>query len=98
VTLLQILHDLAKCWNQCLRHPETEHKLWACHQQLRRQPLEETRDAFIFHHTRHNPETGFGVLEVAVLNSGLDDIKGCGNDQRCTGACDRSNKVLGPRR
>lgn len=44
---------------------------------LGNQALEERSHSFVLHHASHDSETTFWVLKVAVLNSGLDDIKGC---------------------
>ena len=45
---------------------------------LRNQSLEETRNTFILHHTSNNLESTLRVFEVAVLDTGLDDIEGSG--------------------
>jgi hypothetical protein len=38
------------------------------------------------------------VLEIAVLNAGLDDIEGRGDDERCRRTAYRRNEVLAPGR
>ncbi len=48
------------------------------------------------HHVSHDPETAFRILEVAVLDTGFDDIQGCGDDQRGRGTGDRGHEVLEP--
>ena len=50
----------------------------------------------MLHHVGNNPETALGVLEVLVLDSGLDDVEGSGDDERSTGTGDRGNEVLRP--
>ena len=47
-------------------------------------------------HVRDNPETALGVLEVPVLDAGLNDIEGRGDDEGCAGTGDRSDEVLPP--
>lgn len=37
------------------------------------------------------------MLEISVLNTGLDHIEGRGNDQRGASTTHRGDKVLGPR-
>lgn len=91
------LYNLAKGGNQSLSQPEAEHKLRAGHQQLGSQSLEETSETFVLHHVGHNTEAGLGVLKVAVLDTGLDDVQGSRDNQRSTGTANRGNEVLGPR-
>lgn len=83
-----LLHYFAKGRDKCLRQPEGEHKLRSSHEQLRRQSLEERGETFMFHHVGHNLEATLGVLEVPVLDAGLDNIEGSGDDKRGAGTGD----------
>lgn len=47
-------------------------------------------------HVGDNPEAALGVLEVPVLDAGLDHVERGGNDQGCTSTGDGSNEVLAP--
>jgi len=85
-----------ECWNQCLGEPEGEDEFWTSHEKLRNQSLEETRNTFILHHTSNNLESTLRVFEVAVLDTGLDDIERSGNEEGSRGTGDGSNKVLEP--
>jgi len=87
-------NDLPKRRDQRLCQPETEHQLRPRHQQLRRQPLEETRDAFILHHRAHNLEPRLRVLEISILDTSFDDIEGSGDDEGGRSAGDGSDEVL----
>lgn len=95
--MLSGLYDLAKGRNQRLSQPEAENKLGSGHQKLRRQTLEERGDTFVLHHVRDDTEARFGVLEVAVLNAGLDHVEGSRNDKRCASTADGGDEVLRPR-
>jgi len=87
-------NDLPKRRDQRLCQPETEHQLRPRHQQLRRQTLEETRDAFLPHHRAHNLEPRLRVLEISVLDTGFDDVEGSGDDERSRSAGDGGDEVL----
>lgn len=91
-----LLYNLAKSRDQGLGEPEAEDQLGTGHQELGGQALEEGGEAFILHHVGHNPEAGLRVLEVAVLDAGLDHIEGCRDDQRGASTTDRGDEVLGP--
>lgn len=73
--IINILNDLAKGGDQRLSQPEAENELGSGHQELGRQTLEETGDTLVLDHVRQNAEAGLGVLEVAVLDTGLDHIQ-----------------------
>lgn len=88
------LDDLAKRRNQSLCQPEAEDQLGAGHQQFRSQSLEEAEETLILEHVGDNAETRFRVLEVAVLNAGLDHIQGSGHNERGAGTAHRGDKVL----
>lgn len=45
-----------------------------CMTYLGYQSLEETRETFNLSHVGQDSEPAFGVLEVSVLDTGLDDI------------------------
>lgn len=61
------------------------------------QALEESTGALVLHHVGDNPEAGLGVLEVAVLNTGLDDVEGSGDEEGGGGTGDGGDEVLEPR-
>ena len=50
----------------------------------------------MLHHVGNNPETTLGVLEILVLDSGLDNVEGSRDNKRSTGTGDRGDKVLAP--
>lgn len=92
----QNLHHCSEKGNQSLGQPETKNEFGAGHEHLRRQSFEEAGNTFVLQHAGHDSETRLRVLEVSVLNSGLDNVKGSGDNQagRCTG--DGGDKVLAP--
>ena len=47
-------------------------------------------------HVGQYSKATFWVLEVAILYPGLDNVKWCGDDERCACAGYGSNKVLRP--
>lgn len=63
---------------------------------LGHQSLEEAREALVLSHVRQDPEAAFRVVEVSVLDTGLDDIEGCRDDKRGGRASNRGDKVLEP--
>jgi len=81
-SLADASNNLTKRRDQRLCQPETKHQLRPRHQQLRRQPLEETREALVLHHRAHDLEPRLRVLEISVLDAGFDDIEGSGDDER----------------
>lgn len=91
------LHNLAKRGDQRLRKPEGEDKLGPSHEQLGCKSLEEGSESLVLHHLGHDLETAFGVLEVPVLDSGLDDVEGSRDKKRGAGTGNRSDKILRPR-
>ena len=93
---LFFLYNLAKGRDQRLSQPEAENELRSGHQKLGRQTLEEATEALVLHHVRQDAESRFGVLEVAVLDTGLDHIQRSRDDQGGTGTANRSDEVLGP--
>lgn len=44
---------------------------------LRNQTLEERGESFVLYHASYDFEATFWMLEITVLDSGLDHIKGC---------------------
>lgn len=60
------------------------------------QALEEARKAFLLRHVAQDPEAALGVLEVSVLDSGLDDIERGRDDERGRGTSNRGHEVLEP--
>lgn len=82
--------------NERLGKPEREHELWPGHEELRYQALEERRNTLVLHHAADDLESALWVLEVPVLDAGLDDVEGCGHEEggRCTS--NRGNEVLEP--
>ena len=94
---LCILYNLAKGGDQSLSQPEAEHELGSSHQQLRRQSLEEAGDTLILEHVGHDASPGFRVVEMTVLDTGLDHVQGSGDNERCASSANRCDEVLGPR-
>lgn len=62
---------------QRLSEPEREGQLRSSHQQLWCQALEEAQDTLVLEHVGYNPHTAFRVLEIPVLNTSLDDVERC---------------------
>lgn len=79
-----------------MSQPETENKLGPRHQQLGSQSLEEASDAFVLRHVGQDSESGLGVIEVAVLDTGLDHVERSRHDEGRAGAADGSDEVLSP--
>jgi hypothetical protein len=50
----------------------------------------------VLHHVGNDAEAGLGVLEVAVLDTGLDHVERGGDDQGSAGTTDGSDEVLRP--
>lgn len=90
------LQHLVESRDKGLCKPETEDELGAGHEQLRSKTFEEGRKSLVLGHVRHNPESRLLGLEVAVLNTSLDDIERGGDDQRGRGTGDGGDEVLGP--
>jgi len=90
------LYNLSESRNQSLSQPEAENQLGTGHQELRSQTLEETGGALDLQHVGNNTETGLGVLEVAVLDTGLDHVERGGHNQGGTGTGNGGNEVLAP--
>jgi hypothetical protein len=64
---------------------------------LGNQALEEGRRALVLGHVGQDTEAALGVLKIAVLDAGLDDVEGRRDDEGGRGAGDRGDKVLAPR-
>ena len=90
------LYDGAKGWDERLCKPEAEDKLGTSHEKLGSQSLEEAGHTFVPDHVSNDAEAGLGVLEIAVLDTGLDHIKRSRNDERSSGTGNGSDKVLHP--
>jgi hypothetical protein len=91
------LYNLAKGRDQSLGEPEAEDQLGTGHQKLGSQALEERGESLVLHHVGDDPEAGLGVLEVAVLDTGLDHVQGSGDDERGASTAHGGDEVLGPR-
>lgn len=63
---------------------------------LGRQALEERRETLLAGHVCHDAHAALGVVEVAVLDTGLDDIEGSGDDERGGGTGNGGDEVLEP--
>lgn len=64
---------------------------------LGNQTLEESGGTLILHHVGNDSETTLGVLKVAVLDTGLDDVEGSGDEEGGGGTGDGGDEVLEPR-
>lgn len=84
--------------DQGLSEPEREDELRASHEELGRQALEERGHALVLDHVGDDPHAALRVLEVAVLDTGLDDIEGSRDDEGSGSTGNRGNEVLGPGR
>lgn len=82
--------------DKCLGEPEGEDELRAGHEKLWYQSLEETAHTLILGHVGQNLEAAFGVLEVSVLDTGLDDVERSGDNERGGSTTDGRDKVLEP--
>jgi hypothetical protein len=91
-----LLESNIKGRNQSLGKPEREDQLGASHKKLGDKSLEESSSTLVLGHVGEDSETTLGVLEVSVLDTGLDDIERSGDDKRGRGTGNRSNKVLEP--
>jgi hypothetical protein len=91
-----LLESNVKGRNQSLCKPEREDQLGTSHKQLGDKSLKESSSTLVLGHVGENSETTLGVLEVAVLDTGLDDIERSGDDERGRGTGNGSNKVLEP--
>lgn len=67
-----------------------------CPTYLGNQSLEEAGRALVLGHVGQDSEATLGVVKVAVLDSGLDDIERSGDDKRGRGTSNRGNEVLEP--
>lgn len=63
---------------------------------FRHQSLEETRHSFILNHTSYNPEATLWIVEVSVLDAGLDDVERGRDNKGCGSTCNRCYEVLKP--
>lgn len=90
------LYNLTESRNQSLSQPEAENQLGTGHQQLGGQTLEEAGSALVLHHVGDDAQAGLGVLEVAVLDAGLDHVKRGGHDQGGRSTGNGGNEVLAP--
>ena len=79
-----------------LRQPEGEDELGARHEQLGDEALEEGAGALVLGHVGQDAEAALGVVEVAVLDAGLDHVEGGGDDEGGGGAGDGGDEVLEP--
>lgn len=90
------LQNFVECWDKCLGEPEGEDELGTGHEELRGKTLEEGGKALVLGHAGDNSEAGLLGLEVAVLDTGLDDVKGSRDDERGGSTSNGSDEVLAP--
>lgn len=64
---------------------------------LGNETLEKAREALVLGHVGQDPEAALGVVKVAVLDAGLDDVERRGDDERGRGAGNGGDEVLEPR-
>jgi hypothetical protein len=79
-----------------LGQPEGEDELGSGHEQLGCQALEEGSESLVLHHVGNDSEAALGVLEISVLDTGLDDIERGRDQERGGGTGDRGDEVLRP--
>ena len=91
------LQDLVESGDKSLSKPEGEDELGAGHEELGSETLEEGAHALVLGHVCDDSETRLLGLEVAVLDTGLDDIERSRDDERSRGTGDGGDKVLRPR-
>jgi hypothetical protein len=91
-----ILQDLVEGRDKGLGEPEGECELGAGHEKLREKALEEGGRPLVLKHVGNDARASLLDLEIAVLDTGLDDVEGCGNDERGGGTGDGSDEVLAP--
>lgn len=87
---------LVKGRDQRLGQSKGEDELGAGSQQLGDQTLEEGSGALGGDHVLDDLQTGLGVVEVSVLDSGLDDIERGRDNQRGRGTKEGGDNVLAP--
>jgi hypothetical protein len=58
--------------------------------------LEEGGDTLVLHHAANNLESTLWVLEVSVLDTGLDDIERSRDDERGSSTTNGGDEVLEP--
>lgn len=87
---------LVKGGDQRLGQSEREDELGASSQKLGHKTLEEGAGTLGGNHVLDDLQTGLGVVEVSVLDSGLDDIERSRDNQRGRGTKERGNNVLAP--
>lgn len=90
------LQNLVECWDKCLGEPEGEDELRTSHEELGGKTLEEGSETLVLGHTGDNSEAGLLGFKVAVLNTGLDNVKRCGDNERGGSTSDGSDEVLAP--
>lgn len=91
-----VLQDLVEGRDQGLSEPEGEDELRTGHEKLGSKALEERTKTLVLGHVGDDSETRLLGLEVAVLDTGLDDIKRSRNDERGGCTSDGGDKVLRP--
>lgn len=64
---------------------------------LGHETLEEARHALLLGHVGQNPEAALRVVEVPVLDTGLDDVQRRRDDERGRRTGDGGDEVLEPR-
>lgn len=91
-----LFEQTVKGGDQGLGEPEGEDELGTGHEQLGDETLEEGAHALVLGHVGEDAEAALGVLKVAVLDAGLDDVEGRRDDERGRGAGDGGDEVLEP--
>lgn len=90
------LHDLVEGRDKGLGEPEGEGELGTGHEQLGEQALEEGGRTLVLEHVGDDASASLLDLEVAVLDTGLDDVERSGDNEGGGGTGDGSHEVLGP--
>ena len=91
-----LLHDLVEGRDKGLGEPEGEGELGTSHEQLGEQALEEGGGTLVLEHVGNDASASLLDLEVAVLDTGLDDVERSRDDERSRGTSNGCDKVLEP--
>ena len=89
-----LLKVLVEDGDQLLSNGEGEDELGSNNQDLGQETLEEGAESFVTDHLLDDAHTTLGVIKVAVLDTGLDNIQGSSDSDRGNRSSDGSTEVL----